>query len=165
MGKQTDRYASASEAYQNAMNKYTGEAGWKLALEQGKDYATTAGDTARSSGYKAARTAGYGKAASYALANDAANNAINNNLNAGVANAQNNNASTMGMYNTNVQNQAGLDQMEYQQGRDSWGLGLQAAGQVMGAFSDENLKTIYRDTAVEPYPTEKVELTIDWLEK
>lgn len=154
MGQQTDRYESASKAYQNAMNKYAGEAGWKLALQQGKEYSTTAGDVARSSGYKAARTAGYGKAASYALANDAANNAVNSNLQAGVNAAQNNNASTMGMQGTNVQNQAGLDQMQYQQGRDSWGIGLQTAGQVIGAFSDENLKTIYRD-----------ELTIDWLEK
>lgn len=152
MGKQTDRYESASKAYQNAMNKYAGEAGWKLALQQGKDYATTAGDVARSSGYKAARTAGYGKAASYALANDAANNAVNSNLQTGINAAQNNNTATMGMHGTNVQNQAGLDQMEYQQGRDSWGIGLQTAGQVIGAFSDENLKTIYRD-----------ELTIDWL--
>lgn len=154
MGQQTDRYESASEAYQNAMNKYAGEAGWKLALQQGKEYSTTAGDVARSSGYKAARTAGYGKAASYALANDAANNAVNSNLQAGVNAAQNNNASTMGMHSTNVQNQAGLDQMQYQQGRDSWGIGLQATGQLLGAFSDENLKTIYRD-----------ELAIDWLNK
>lgn len=154
MGKQTDRYQSASNAYQQAMQKYAGEAGWKLALEQGKDYATTAGEVARGSGYKAARTAGYGKAASYALANDAANNAVNNNLQAGVNAAQANNTSTMGMHSTNVQNKAGLDQMEYQQGRDSWGIGLQTAGQIIGAFSDENLKTIYRD-----------ELTIDWLEK
>lgn len=154
MGQQTDRYESASKAYQNAMNKYAGEAGWKLALQQGKEYSTTAGDVARSSGYKAARTAGYGKAASYALANDAANNAVNSNLQAGVNAAQNNNASTMGMQGTNVQNQAGLDQMQYQQGRDSWGIGLQTAGQLLGAFSDENLKTIYRD-----------ELTIDWLNK
>lgn len=152
MGQQTDRYESASKAYQNAMNKYAGEAGWKLALEQGKEYSTTSGDVARSSGYKAARTAGYGKAASYALANDAANNAINNNLQAGVNAAQNNNTSTMGMHGTNVQNKAGLDQMQYQQNRDSWGIGLQTVGQVIGAFSDENLKTIYRD-----------ELTIDWL--
>ena len=154
MGQQTDRYESASEAYQNAMKKYAGEAGWKLALQQGKEYSTTAGDVARSSGYKAARTAGYGKAASYALANDAANNAVNSNLQAGVNAAQNNNASTMGMQGTNVQNQAGLDQMQYQQGRDSWGIGLQTAGQILGAFSDENLKTIYRD-----------ELAIDWLDK
>lgn len=154
MGQQTDRYESASKAYQNAMDKYAGEAGWKLALQQGKEYSTTAGDVARSSGYKAARTAGYGKAASYALANDAANNAVNSNLQAGVNAAQNNNASTMGMQGTNVQNQAGLDQMQYQQGRDSWGIGLQTAGQLIGAFSDENLKTIYRD-----------ELAIDWLNK
>lgn len=154
MGQQTDRYENASKAYQNAMDKYAGEAGWKLALQQGKEYSTTAGDVARSSGYKAARTAGYGKAASYALANDAANNAVNSNLQAGVNVAQNNNASTMGMQGTNVQNQAGLDQMQYQQGRDSWGIGLQTAGQVIGAFSDENLKTIYRD-----------ELAIDWLDK
>lgn len=152
MGQQTDRYESASKAYQNAMDKYAGEAGWKLALEQGKEYSTTSGDVARSSGYKAARTAGYGKAASYALANDAANNAINNNLQTGVNAAQNNNTSTMGMHGTNVQNKAGLDQMQYQQNRDSWGIGLQTVGQVIGAFSDENLKTIYRD-----------ELTIDWL--
>lgn len=154
MGKQTDRYESASKAYQNAMTNYAGEAGWKLALDQGKSYATTAGDVARSSGYKAARTAGYGKAASYALANDAANNAANSSLQSGVSAAQNNNASTMGMYSNNVQNKAGLDQMEYQQGRDSWGIGLQTIGQIGGLFSDENLKTIYRD-----------ELTIDWLDK
>ena len=159
MGKKTSRYESASKAYQNAMDKYSGEAGWKLALEQGKDYATTSGDVARGSGYKAARTAGYGKAASYSLANDAANNAINSNLQTGVGLAQNNNAATMGINGTNVQNRAGLDQMEYQQGRDSWGIGLQTAGQVIGAFSDENLKTVYR----EPYTTEKVDLNIDWL--
>lgn len=149
MGKQTDRYESASKAYQSAMDKYAGEAGWKLALEQGKSYATTAGDVARGSGYKAARTAGYGKAASYALANDAANNAVNSNLNTGVNSAQANNTSTMGMYGTNVSNRAGLDQMEYQQGRDSWGIGLQTAGQILGAFSDERLKTVYSTLAID----------------
>lgn len=156
MGKQTDRYESASKAYQNALNKYAGEEGWKLALKQGKDYATTAGDVARGSGYKAARTAGYGKAASYSLANDAANNAVNSNLQSGVNAAVNNNSSTMGGYATNVANQQGLDQMEYQQNRDSWGIGLQTAGQVIGAFSDGDLKTVVcRD--------DKPNLTIDWL--
>lgn len=156
MGKQTDRYESASKAYQSALNKYAGEAGWKLALKQGKDYATTAGDVARGSGYKAARTAGYGKAASYSLANDAANNAVNSNLQSGVNAAVNNNSSTMGAYGTNVANMQGLDQMEYQQNRDSWGIGLQTAGQVIGAFSDGDLKTVVcRD--------DKPNLTIDWL--
>ena len=157
MGKQTDRYESASNAYQNALNKYAGEAGWKLALSQGKDYATTAGDIGRSSGYKAARTAGYGKAASYSLANDAANNAINNNLQSGVNAAMNNNASTMGAYGTNVAHKQGLDQMNYQQNRDTAGIALQTAGQIIGAFSDENLKTVYRDDNKKP------DLTIDWL--
>lgn len=157
MGKQTGRYKSASNAYQAAMDKYTGEAGWKLALSQGKDYATTAGDVGRSSGYKAARTAGYGKAASYSLANDAANNAVNSNLQTGVNAAMNNNANTMSAYGGNVENQKGIDQMSYQQDRDSWGIGLQTAGQIIGAFSDENLKTVYRDDAKKP------NLTIDWL--
>ena len=157
MGKQTDRYESASDAYQNALNKYAGEAGWKLTLNQGKDYATTAGDVGRSSGYKAARTAGYGKAAAYSLANDAANNAINNNLQTGVNAAINNNANTMGAYGTNVAHKQGLDQMEYQQKRDAAGIGLQTAGQLISAFSDENLKTVYRDGCKKP------DLTIDWL--
>lgn len=157
MGRQTDRYESASKAYQSALNKYAGEEGWKLALSQGKDYATTAGDVGRSSGYKAARTAGYGKAASYSLANDAANNAVNSNLQTGVNAAMNNNAATMGAYGTNVANKQGLDQMHYQQNRDSWGIGLQTAGQILGAFSDENLKTVYRDDCKKP------DLTIDWL--
>ena len=159
MGRQTDRYESASKAYQNALNKYAGEEGWKLALSQGKDYATTAGDIGRSSGYKAARTAGYGKAASYSLANDAANNAVNSNLQTGVNAAMNNNAATMGAYGTNVANKQGLDQMHYQQNRDSWGIGLQTAGQLLGAFSDENLKTVYRDGSKKRCP----DLTIDWL--
>ena len=159
MGRQTDRYESASDAYQNAMNKYTGEEGWKLALKQGKDYATTAGDVARSSGYKAARTAGYGKAASYSLANDAANNAVNNNLQTGVNAAINNNSNTMGAYGTNVAHKQGLDQMHYQQDRDTAGIALQTAGQIIGAFSDENLKTVYRDDNKKKCP----DLTIDWL--
>ena len=159
MGRQTDRYESASKAYQEAMNKYAGEAGWKLALSQGKDYATTAGDIGRSSGYKAARTAGYGKAASYSLANDAANNAINSNLQTGVNAAMNNNAATMGAYGNNVAHKQGLDQMHYQQNRDSWGIGLQTAGQILGAFSDENLKTVYRDDNKKKCP----DLTIDWI--
>ena len=157
MGRQTDRYESASDAYQNAMNKYTGEEGWKLALSQGKDYATTAGDVARSSGYKAARTAGYGKAASYALANDAANNAVNNNLQTGVNAAINNNSNAMSAHGANVTQRQGLDQMEYQQKRDTAGIGLQTAGQLISAFSDENLKTVYRDGCKKP------DLTIDWL--
>lgn len=159
MGRQTDRYESASKAYQSALNKYAGEEGWKLALKQGKDYATTAGDVARGSGYKAARTAGYGKAASYSLANDAANNAINSNLQSGVNAAMNNNAATMGAYGTNVAHKQGLDQMHYQQNRDSWGIGLQTAGQILGAFSDENLKTVYRDDNKKKCP----DLTIDWI--
>lgn len=158
MGRQTDRYESASKAYQGALNKYAGEAGWKLALSQGKDYATTAGDVGRSSGYKAARTAGYGKAASYSLANDAANNAINSNLQTGVNAAMNNNANALGAYGTNVAHKQGLDQMHYQQNRDSWGIGLQTAGQILGAFSDENLKTVYRDDK-----KKCPDLTIDWL--
>ena len=157
MGKQTDRYESASDAYQNAMNKYTGEEGWKLALKQSKDYATTAGDIARSSGYKAARTAGYGKAASYALANDAVNNAVSSNLQTGVNAAINNNANTMSAQGANVTQRQGLDQMEYQQKRDAAGIGLQTAGQLISAFSDENLKTVYRDGCKKP------DLTIDWL--
>ena len=157
MGKQTDRYESASDAYQNAMNKYTGEEGWKLALKQSKDYATTAGDIARSSGYKAARTAGYGKAASYALANDAVNNAVSSNLQTGVNAAINNNANTMSAHGANVTQRQGLDQMEYQQKRDAAGIGLQTAGQLISAFSDENLKTVYRDDCKKP------DLTIDWL--
>ena len=159
MGRQTDRYESASDAYQNALNKYTGEAGWKLALSQGKDYATTAGDVGRSSGYKAARTAGYGKAAAYSLANDAANNAVNNNLQTGVNAAINNNANTMSAQGANVTQRQGLDQMEYQQKRDAAGIGLQTAGQILGALSDENLKTIYRDDNKKKCP----DLTIDWL--
>ena len=157
MGKQTDRYESASNAYQNSLNKYAGEAGWKLALKQGKEYATSAGDVGRSSGYKAARTAGYGKAAAYSLANDAANNAINSNLQSGVNAAVNNNANTMGAYGTNVAHKQGLDQMNYQQNRDTAGIALQTIGQILGAFSDENLKTIYRDDNKKP------DLTIDWL--
>ena len=157
MGRQTDRYESASDAYQNAMNKYTGEEGWKLALKQSKDYATTAGDIARSSGYKAARTAGYGKAASYALANDAVNDAVSSNLQTGVNAAINNNANTMSAQGANVTQRQGLDQMEYQQKRDAAGIGLQTAGQLIGAFSDENLKTVYRDGCKKP------DLTIDWL--
>ena len=157
MGKQTDRYESASDAYQNAMNKYTGEEGWKLALKQSKDYATTAGDIARSSGYKAARTAGYGKAASYALANDAVNDAVSSNLQTGVNAAINNTANTMSAQGANVTQRQGLDQMEYQQKRDAAGIGLQTAGQLISAFSDENLKTVYRDGCKKP------DLTIDWL--
>ena len=159
MGRQTDRYESASNAYQNALNKYAGEAGWKLALSQGKDYATTAGDVGRSSGYKAARTAGYGKAASYSLANDAANNAVNNNLQTGVNAAINNNANTMSAQGANVTQRQGLDQMEYQQKRDAAGIGLQTAGQLISAFSDENLKTVYRDDNKKKCPY----LTIDWI--
>ena len=159
MGRQTDRYESASKAYENALNKYAGEEGWKLALKQGKDYATTAGDVARGSGYKAARTAGYGKAASYSLANDAANNAVNSNLQTGVNAAMNNNSNALGAYGTNVAHKQGLDQMHYQQNRDSWGIGLQTAGQLLGAFSDENLKTVYRDDNKKKKP----DLTIDWL--
>ena len=157
MGRQTDRYESASNAYQNAMNKYTGEEGWKLALKQSKDYATTAGDIARSSGYKAARTAGYGKAASYALANDAVNDAVSSNLQTGVNAAINNNSNTMSAQGANVTQRQGLDQMEYQQKRDAAGIGLQTAGQLISAFSDENLKTVYRDDNKKP------DLTIDWL--
>ena len=157
MGRQTDRYESASKAYQSALNKYAGEEGWKLALSQGKDYATTAGDIARSSGYKAARTAGYGKAASYALANDAVNDAVSSNLQTGVNAAINNNANTMSAQGANVTQRQGLDQMEYQQKRDAAGIGLQTAGQLLGAFSDENLKTVYRDDCKKP------DLTIDWL--
>ena len=159
MGRQTDRYESASNAYQNALNKYAGEAGWKLALSQGKDYATTAGDVARSSGYKAARTAGYGKAASYALANDAVNDAVSSNLQTGVNAAINNNANTMSAQGANVTQRQGLDQMEYQQKRDAAGIGLQTAGQLISAFSDENLKTVYRDDNKKKCP----DLTIDWL--
>ena len=159
MGRQTDRYESASNAYQNALNKYAGEAGWKLALSQGKDYATTAGDIARSSGYKAARTAGYGKAASYALANDAVNDAVSSNLQTGVNAAINNNANTMSAQGANVTQRQGLDQMEYQQKRDAAGIGLQTAGQLISAFSDENLKTVYRDDNKKKCP----DLTIDWL--
>ena len=159
MGRQTDRYESASKAYEGALNKYAGEAGWKLALSQGKDYATTAGDVGRSSGYKAARTAGYGKAAAYSLANDAANNAVNSNLQTGVNAAMNNNSNALGAYGTNVAHKQGLDQMHYQQNRDSWGIGLQTAGQILGAFSDENLKTVYRDDNKKKCP----DLTIDWL--
>lgn len=158
MGQHTDRYNNASNAYQDAMNKYAGIEGWKLALEQSKDYANVAGDVARGSGYKAARTAGWGKAASYALANDSANNAINSNLQSGMTAALNNNSSTMNNYGTNAQNNENLDKMKYQQERDSWGIGLQTGGQLLSAFSDERLKDICSCSE-----KEKPNLTIDWL--
>jgi hypothetical protein len=153
MGKKTNRYESASKAYEQAMNKYAGEAGWKLALDQAKQFADVSADVARGSGYKAARTAGYGKAASYALANDAANNAVSAGYQSGISNALNNNANALGAYGTNVQNKAGLDQMDYQQGRDTWGMALGTAGEVgkmaAAALSDENLKIIYDDFKIE----------------
>jgi hypothetical protein len=148
MGTVTNRYANASKAYEDAMNKYAGEAGWKLALDQAGQYANSAADVSRSSGYKAARTSGYGKAASYALANDAANNAAANNYSQGISSALNNNTNTLSAKAQNAELKKGLDEMEYKQKKDAWATTLGTAGEIakMGSvFSDENLKITWLD--------------------
>lgn len=148
MGKVSQRYENASKAYEEAMNKYSGEAGWKLALDQAGQYAKSAADVARGSGYKAARTAGYGKAASYALSNDAANNAAVNNYNAGISNALGNNSAALNAQAQNVNIQKELDEAQYKRKRNGWATGLQAAGelaQTVAAFSDEDLKIVWLD--------------------
>ena len=146
MGKVSQRYENATKAYEEAMKKYSGEAGWKLALDQAGQYAENAANVARGSGYKAARTAGYGKAASYALANDAANNASANNYNAGISHALGNNSAALNAQATNVDIQKGLDETKYKRKKDGWATGLETAGeiaQVVSAFSDKDLKIVW----------------------
>lgn len=141
----TDRYESAASAYKNALDKYSGESGWSLAKQQGQEYAKTAGETARGGAYNAARTAGYGKAASYSLANDANNKAVNENLNTGTQLAQQNNSATLTGYGQNFNNQASTADATFKQ-RTGVASGVAGTvGAIFSALSDENLKEVYID--------------------
>ena len=153
MGQRTDRYESANAAYQAALNKYSGINGWELANKQAKEYANNAADIANSKAYSAARTAGYGKAAAYSLARDNSNEALANNYNTGLSHARDNNNAAINNQSVAVQNAAGLDKTQYQQNRDTWGMGLQTAGQLFSAFSDERTKDVLvsNDTNINKY--------------
>lgn len=144
MGR-TERYETASKRYQEAMNKYSGEAGWNLALERGKEYAAKAGDAARGNSYKAARTAGYGKAASYQLANEASNNATANGYTQGVNTALANNADTINAHNQNVANETDVSKTKFDQALGMTNGMTGSAATIFGMFSDERLKDIYID--------------------
>lgn len=151
MGK-TSRYEEAADAYKQALEKYSGQSGWNLSLDNAIKYATNAADIARANSMSAAKTAGYGKAAQYSLANDASNAAANSNLMAGTSNAMSNNANTLSGYSTNLQNELAVNQRKWDNtlntiGTVAGGLGslANAGANIATAISDERLKDIIID--------------------
>jgi hypothetical protein len=142
MGKSNENYTSALEKYHEAQERYTGEAGYKNALNTAKG--TTAELTAQqaqgatSAAQDAARKAGYTKAQAAAIgAGRGADSYINNyagNLATQQGQASGANESALSAKAGEVSTAQAQDQAEYDRGWGTAGNVLSAAGNAAGAI-------------------------------
>lgn len=137
----TDRYEDAAKSYTDAMNKYSGEAGWNLAKKQGKEYQAIATEGARSTSYKTARNAGYGKALSNKLGAQTGKETAISSLGQGTTTSINNNSNAINAANQNYQTQADTAKNIYNQRMGITSGVTGTVGSFLSALSDERAKT------------------------
>ena len=136
----TDRYENAAKSYQDAMNKYSGEAGWNLAKKQGKEYQDIATEGARATNYKTARNAGYGKALSNKLGAQAGKETAVSSLGQGTSTALTNNSNAINAASQNYQTQADTAKNVYNQRMGITSGVTGTVGSFLSALSDERVK-------------------------
>ena len=146
MASTSDRYESAAKKFDEAYNKYAGEAGWNLATEQAKQQAEEqsgrAGIKAGAEANIAARTAGLSKGRAAMLGSSAAGQAIadsyGNIYNASQANALNNNQAAINAQGSKLSAAQQEGQNAYNR---AWGNTGGAGSFISGILtSDERLK-------------------------
>ena len=155
MASTSERYEAASAKFENAYNKYLGEAGLKLA----DNYATKAAERMTSSAankagnaaISSARTAGLNKAQAAMVGNKATSDAASNTYNTAYENSRNaaltNNANTINAATSQLNSAQTEAQNEYNR---AWGNTKGSYGAASGfigtLLSDERLKT-FRDVS------------------
>ena len=146
MSSTSKRYESAAKKFDEAYNKYAGEAGWNLATEQAKQQAEEqsgrAGAKAGVEANIAARTAGLSKGRAAMLGSNAAGKATadsyGNIYNASQANALNNNQAAINAQGTKLSAAQQEGQNAYNR---AWGNTGGAGSFISGILtSDERLK-------------------------
>lgn len=134
--KQYER-RKAEEAYSEALDKYSGEEGQKLAKENAAQLAQNQMAAAQSAAQSSARTSGMGKAASAALGGQAGGQAYSQNFQQGYQTELARNQQAIENAKAKLDETAALENEAYQRKLGSQGL----LGSLFG--SDENLKTLY----------------------
>ena len=146
MSSTSERYESAAKKFDEAYNKYAGEAGWNLATEQAKQQAEEqsgrAGAKAGVEANIAARTAGLSKGRAAMLGSSAAGKAVadsyGNIYNSSQANALNNNQAAINAQGTKLSAAQQEGQNAYNR---AWGNTGGAGSFISGLLtSDERLK-------------------------
>jgi hypothetical protein len=154
MSSGLSNYDTARKKYQENINKYTGNEGYKNSLQQAGIGAQIAASNIIAQQKNALRNAGQTNSAAAILA---ANNVAQQYANQ--LNAQQNQAANMGSQAVSAQgNNAQLnlqgDQQRYQNNWNNVGQGLQLAGtaaQTIGMLSDENCKDKINLTKADEY--------------
>jgi hypothetical protein len=154
MSSGLSNYDSSRKKYQENINKYTGNEGYKNSLQQAGIGAQIAANNIIAQQKNALRNAGQTNSAAAILA---ANNVAQQYANQ--LNAQQNQAANMGQSAVSAQgNNAQLnlqgDQQRYQNNWNNVGQGLQLAGtaaQTIGMLSDENCKDKINLTKADEY--------------
>lgn len=151
MASTSERYAAASQKFEDAYNKYLGEGGMKLAdnyaTEAAERMTSSAANNAGNTAITAARTAGLNKAQAAMLGNKAASEATANTYNAAYDSSRNaavtNNANTVNAATSKLNAEQNEGQNEYNRAWGNTKAGYSAAAGLAGALlgSDERLKT------------------------
>lgn len=135
----------------NAINQYTGNAGYLNSINQGAMGAAYASQGAASQAAGAARTAGMSKAEAASVGADAAAQGYYNAFagqQGAASNAGNSAVSSTGQAQQNQLNRTQLSMQqkdaEYNRAWGNVGNALGIAGSMVSMFSDSNLKTYYK---------------------
>lgn len=155
MASTSERYEAASTKFEDAYNKYLGEAGLKLAdnyaTKAAEKMTSSAANKAGNAAISSARTAGLNKAQAAMVGNKAASDAASNTYNAAYDSSRNagltNNANTINAATSRLNSAQTEGQNEYNRAWGNTKAGYGAAAGLIGTLlSDERLKT-FRDVS------------------
>ena len=125
----TDRYKKAAEKYEEASKQFLD---WNNLNKQATQYAENANASTRDTGYKQARTMGYGKNLALNKANELAAQNSGENYKAGMDQANRLAEQRMSAANQNAQNQMAAQTNTFNQGMSKLKTGFDAANAVTG---------------------------------
>ena len=125
----TDRYKKAAEKYEEASKQFLD---WNNLNKQATQYAENANASTRDTGYKQARTMGYGKNLALNKANELAAQNSGENYKAGMDQANRLAEQRMSAAAQNAQNQMAAQTNTCNQGMSKLKIGMDAANAVSG---------------------------------
>lgn len=134
----TDRYWKAAKKYEEASKQFLD---WNNLNKQATQYAENANASTRDTGYKQARTMGYGKNLALNKANELAAQNSGENYKAGMDQANNLAQQRMSAAAQNAQNQMAAQSNTYNEGVAKLKLGADAIGAATGLLGG-TIKTI-----------------------